>query len=40
MNFDSFIDIFGSILSELNTFKGHKSYIFGDFNVNLYNSSS
>ena len=39
-NFDSFIDIFGSVLSKLNTFKGHKSYIFGDFNVNLYNSSS
>ena len=38
-NFDSFIDDLNTLLESLNRFKKHKSYIFGDLNVNLYNMS-
>ena len=38
-NFDSFIDDLNTLLESLNRFKKHKSFIFGDLNVNLYNMS-
>ena len=36
-NFDNFLELKEKFLVDLNKRKGHKSYIFGDFNVNLYN---
>ena len=39
-NFDSFIDNLNTLLESINRFRKHKSYIFGDFNVNLYNMNS
>ena len=39
-NFDLFLCQLENLLSGLNEKKTHSSYIFGDFNVNLYNSES
>ena len=39
-NFDLFLSHLENLLSGLNERKTHSSYIFGDFNVNLYNSES
>lgn len=39
-DFDSFIELLNEVLTKLNSYKDHKSYIFGDFNVNLYNANS
>ena len=39
-NFNNFIDGFADLLSKINDYKEHKSYILGDLNVNLFNSNS
>ena len=39
-NFEKFIEKLNEILIKLNDIKDHKSYILGDFNVNLYNSNT
>jgi hypothetical protein len=39
-NFDLFLSHLENLLSGLNEKKTHSSYIFGDFNVNSYNSES
>ena len=39
-NFDNFIDMFDGILCKANDRKEFKTFLLGDLNVNLYNSSS
>ena len=39
-DFNNFIEKLNEILVKLNDIRDHKSYLFGDFNVNLYNSNT